>query len=138
MKKAGRPNAMLIELIIVLLFFSLSAAIILQVFVATHNKSVRSKVDSAALMMAEDLADRFYVSELDTETFFAAAGWKSVDGRHERQLKVENRALLFVIGGEHVETAAGMLDDLTITIYDGETEIVTLPMARYQPGEVPL
>ncbi len=136
MKKAGKPNSLLIELVIVLLFFSLSASVILQLFVATHDKSVRSRVDSAAMTMAEDLADRFYVSELNADAFFLADGWQQSEGTQQRSVLVEGRTLRFVVSGENTATAAGTLNDLKLNVYDGELTVLTLPIARYRSGEV--
>lgn len=134
--KRTKPNALLIELVIVLLFFSLSASVILQLFVATHDKSLRSRVDSAAMAMAEDLADRFYTSDLDAEAFFAADGWRAVDGSRERDVQIEQRNLRFVVSGAQTVAAAGVLDDLTLSVYDGDLNTITLAIARYRGGEV--
>ncbi len=140
MKKAGKPNSLLIELVIVLLFFSLSASVILQLFVATHNKSTHSKVGSAALMLAEDLNDRFAVSDLAIETFLAASGWvPAEDGdanAYVRTVNLEGRALEVAVTGAQQTSEAGVLDEYAIDVYDRGDVIIHLPMVRYSPREV--
>ena len=134
--RRSKPNAILIELVIVLLFFSLSAAVILQLFMAAHEKSVRGDVNSEALMMAEDLADRFYVSPLEAQAFFAQDGWSAADGGFEKVGEAGSRSLRFAISGETRDTQVGALDDYLLAVYDGEMEIVALPVLRYAPREV--
>ncbi|MCL1963764.1 MAG: hypothetical protein FWF69_01715 [Firmicutes bacterium] len=153
MKKVSRPNTLLLELVIVLLFFSLSACVILQLFVAAHDKSVRSVVGSWALMEAEDIAEKFAASQADKDTFFAQADWRPRGEGYERYVEANGRALLCLVAGETRNTPAGYLDDLTLTLYktqtppsgsgemprcitiDGEHPLVTLPLTRYRHGE---
>lgn len=133
--RRSKPNALLIELVIVLLFFSLSVAVILQLFVAAHEKSVRGSVDSQATMMAEDVADRFYASDLKAADFFTEDGWTKADGAYEKGGEAEGRALRFIVTGETERTEAGALDAYTLAVYDGMAEIAALPVVRYVPGE---
>ena len=76
MNSTRKPNAMLIELVIVILFFAISAGIILQLFVAASDRSGQSATDSNALLMTEDVAERFVASKLPVDEFFAALGWE--------------------------------------------------------------
>jgi len=133
-KTASKPNALLIELLIVLLFFALSAVVILQVFMGARDKSVRSGVDSAALMTAEDIAERLYASNLDAENFFVEDGWMVADG-HSKEIQVAGRDIRYVVRIETAKEQAGYLEEATLTAYDGDREVLTLPIIRYMPGE---
>ena len=58
-QKKARPNSFFIEIIIVLLFFSLSAAVILQVFVSAHQKSTLSNEQNLSMVKAQELTEEF-------------------------------------------------------------------------------
>jgi len=135
MKKASKPNALLIELVIVLLFFSLSTAVILQLFVAAHDKSMKSGVGTEAMMISEDLAERFAVSSLEVHAFFEQEGWAPRDAGYEHGVKIGVRDLLYVVQGETKEGPAGSLDDFIMAVYDGDSTVLTIPLARYIPKE---
>lgn len=138
MNKTRKPNAMLVELVIVILFFALSASIILQLFVAASNRSVQSATDASALLHAEDFAERFSVSPLGTEVFCIKDGFENTaEGNFAKTLEAANgRAVRMVVSGEVEQLDAGVLDDLSLTLYDGERTIVHMPVSRYTPKEV--
>lgn len=60
MKKRG-SMAFLMELIVVILFFSLSTAVTLRLFVAAHEKERESTRLSDAVERAQDTAEQFRV-----------------------------------------------------------------------------
>lgn len=136
MNKTRKPNAMLIELVIVILFFSISAGIILQLFVAAHDRSKQSTVDTCAVLMAEDLAECIAASTLPMDVFLAEDGWTRAGERHTKTAAASNeRPLALTLDGLTEESAAGTLDVLTLSIADGERTVVTMPINRYLPKE---
>lgn len=136
MNGARKPNAMLIELVIVILFFSISAGIILQLFVAAHDRSMQSDTDTAALLLSEDMAERFAASDLPLDAFLDADGWTSILGNHEKTLTPDGaRPLRMALDGSTLDMGPGALDTLTLTVYDGERVCVTLPINRYTARE---
>lgn len=80
--KHYRGNMLLIELVIVLLFFSLSQVIVVQVFAAAQKKTADSGVAYTALTLAQDVAERLSCTddpqELLKEMGFAGQGTKFV------------------------------------------------------------
>lgn len=58
-KKRSRVNVLLIEIVIVILFFSLSAAVTVQLFVAAHNRSRESRDVNQAMLHSQELAEVF-------------------------------------------------------------------------------
>ena len=62
MKTHNRSNALLVELMIVILFFMLSATILLQVFAASTNQSRNADITTRALTGAQNTADRLYAA----------------------------------------------------------------------------
>lgn len=59
MKGTGRVNTFLVEIIVVILFFSLSAAVTLQVFAATHTKGQQSVDLNKAVTLAQQLTEQY-------------------------------------------------------------------------------
>lgn len=135
MNGVRKPNSMLIELVIVILFFSISASIILQLFVAAHDRTVQSSTDTAAVMISEDFAERYAASGLPMEDFLAEDGFTLSDGAYEKELTVDTRPLRMVVEGETESTATGALDVLSLTVHDGGRLAVSFPIQRYLPEE---
>lgn len=135
-----KPNALLIELVIVILFFAISASVILQVFVAARDRSVQSSTDTSALLMAEDIAEQFAASPLDPSAFLASVGFSADDdaeaGYSLTRTAANGRDLTLLCAPESEETDAGTLDSMLLTVMDGSRAAVTLPIKRYLPKEV--
>lgn len=64
--KQSKASLFLMELIICILFFSLAAAVCVQLFVRSRNLSKRTVDQSQAVIIAENLAECFYAAEGDT------------------------------------------------------------------------
>lgn len=62
MVKHNRQNTLLMEILIVVLFFALCSTVILNVFVGAHNQSERAGAQADALIAAQSLADRLYAA----------------------------------------------------------------------------
>ena len=57
MRSKNRSNVLLVEILIAVLFFMLSATVLVRVFVTARNMTVRSGVESSALAEAQNVAD---------------------------------------------------------------------------------
>lgn len=57
MKQVSKTNPFFVEIILVILFFSVSVAVTLQLFVAAHGKAQQSKELNAAVMKAQTVAE---------------------------------------------------------------------------------
>lgn len=131
-----KPNAMLIELVIVILFFSLSAGIILQLYVAAGDRTLQDATDSFATLYAEDFAERFAASDAAAEAFFLADGWSAAGDAYTKDIEAQNgRTLGMTADVSTVESEAGVLDSMTLTLHDGEREAIAIPVNRYMPKE---
>lgn len=74
--KTEKKNLALLELILAILFFALSAAVLTQVFVKVKTMSDLSRAGTLGLVVAEDLAERLKVAPWDAERILPAkAGW---------------------------------------------------------------
>lgn len=135
MNGTRKPNTMLVELVIVILFFAISASVILQLFVAAGSRSAQSTTDSAALLMAEDFAERFAASKLPADAFLEADGFTQEGETYARNAEAGNRTVTLTVSGADEETGAGVLDTLHLAVYDKERAVLTLPVSRYLPKE---
>ena len=61
--KHNRTNVLLVEILIAVLFFMLSATVLVRVFVTAHNLTVRSGVETIALSDAQNVAEAIYAAE---------------------------------------------------------------------------
>ena len=59
MNRGENRNPALVELILVLLFFSLSALVLVQVFVKAHLTSEESRTQTLGLLKAQDVMDQW-------------------------------------------------------------------------------
>lgn len=135
MNNARKPNAMLIELVIVILFFAISAGIVLQLFAAAGNRSIENTMEASAVLYAEDAAEQFLASPLAVEEYFAQAPWIATEDGHQMQLEAGGRALTLTARAAQEEISTGILDSLQITVDNGNRTIVELPVVRYTQKE---
>lgn len=140
MKKSG-SMAFLLELILVILFFSLSTAVTLRLFVAAHDKERDSSRLSDALEYAQDTAERFRVK--GTSMFDPSDGWTYVI--EEDLSALYTRAcgdLTVTVLVADGDALAGQLESGEIRVYApaDPDPLCRLPLTRYVPfaEEVPL
>ena len=131
MGKGNQLNTLLVEIMIAVLFFALSSTVVLETFVVTRNQSRLADVYNVALMEAQNIADKIYASD-DVEQTLEQAGF-TADG--DVWTYTEEVYNLRVTVTEE-ETAAGVLLSAEISAVHQDEAIVTLPCARYIPGEV--
>lgn len=65
--KGNRVNTFLVEIIVVILFFSLSAAVTLQVFAATHLKGQQSTDLNMAVILTQRLTEEYRANGVSNE-----------------------------------------------------------------------
>ncbi|MBQ8313151.1 MAG: hypothetical protein IJX84_08115 [Clostridia bacterium] len=131
MKENGRVNALLVELLIVLLFFMLASTTLMEIFGAAKLNSSRAGASNAALMQAQNVAEQLYASQ-DVEQALEALGfakegedWRLNGGEYE-----------LIASYLYTQDGAGALRQVELTaMYHGE-ELFTLPATRYVSGEV--
>lgn len=128
---ARRQNSLLVEIIIAVLFFALSATVILNVFATAYRQSAYAAACNAATAEAQNLSERVYICDspealLREEGFVEDAGaWRRNGDGYVLEVK---------LGGQYAE--AGELRAITIRALQGERELISLPCVRYIPGEV--
>lgn len=140
MKETSRVHTALIELIIVILFFSISAAVILQFFVSAHLKSEDSAQKSAAVLQAQQIAETFQqtgalpsgaVSQGDGAVLYFDGDWNPLQSAEGASFFAELRF-------SQDKTGAGSLRKLSVNLLkndekDGEA-LYGLSVQKYVPG----
>ena len=111
MVKHNRQNTLLMEILIVVLFFALCSTVILNVFVGAHNQSERAGAQADALIAAQSLADRLYAAD-------------------------ERKDALRQSGFAENACPAGTMETAQVTALRQEKTLFSLPSARYVPEEV--
>ena len=131
MKEGSRANALLVELLLVIFFFMISAAILVQVFADARLKSRTAHATNASMLEAENIADELYAAK-DPDAVLADYGFTAEDGGWVLQ---KDGYLLKVTLREE-ETEAGTLRTYDVSGIEGEKTLLTLPSSRYIPKEV--
>ena len=127
MKSGTRSNALLVELLIVVMFFMLSSTVLLQVFATARSQSAQSGKLTKAVNEAQTMADRLYASE-DAESLLTEMGCTQEDGLW--RLSGEDYDLTVSLDLEQ-RPYGELLRYRVQAVCDGET-LVDLPAARYR------
>ena len=126
MKKNYKGNMLLIELVIVILFFSLSQVVIVQVFAEAQRRTNSNARMNDALMQTESLIERLTGNE-EAEVVLQGLGF-------------EGEAGVYVFAGEGYDIEAGVrrlrqsagdLVTVEFTARQGDEEMFTLPSVQY-------
>lgn len=131
MKQNGRMNTLLVELIIVVLFFMLASTTLVQIFGAAKQYSNRAGACTQAMMQAQNMAEVLYAAP-SVEDKLSGWGFELTEGQWRKDCES------YVMIAECVQesTEAGTLLRTTLSpLYQGEA-LFTLPVVRYAAGEV--
>lgn len=137
MKYRTNSKALLMEIMIAVLFFSLCSTVLLNGFVTARDGSSRNYDAMNAMIQGRNLAEQLNVSAEPVATL-TQNGFQQVD---ETLWKLENDAASWVeVRLEQQNMTAGILYEAEITILrlSGEAPecLITLRSAHYAPGEV--
>ncbi len=127
MKSGNRSNALLVELLIVVMFFMLSSTVLLQVFSTARSQSALSGKLNQALNAAQSMADRLYAVN-DAESMLTEMGCIQEEGLW--RLPGDDFDLTVAISSDQ-QPFGELLRYRVQAVSDGQT-LVDLPAARYQ------
>lgn len=128
MRTHTRSNALLVELMIVILFFMLASTVLIQVFAKARSMSASAETIAAAIMDAQNAADRLITaadpeSELE-EMGFSRDGGKWVLDRDSYRMEAET---------ERIPAPAGKMIRQSVRVISADgTELLRLPCSRYE------
>ena len=131
MKEGSRANALLVELLLVIFFFMISAAVLVQVFADAKLKSRTAHATNATMLEAQNIADDLYGAD-DPDAVLKELGFSEGDGVWTLE---ETEYTLTVLQKEE-ETEAGILRTFTVSATGDGKDLFSLPSTRYLPKEV--
>lgn len=131
----SRPNhkALLAELLVAVLFFTLCQVVILQVFTKAEQINRNAQIRNHALMQAENAAETLAVSD-DAEQALLALGFAG-DGGNYTLIDLEGYRLQAEIS--YVMQPAGNFTSVELKAYQQEKELFTLPVVCYRGVSAP-
>ena len=127
MKTNHRSNALLVELLIVVMFFMLASTVLIQLFGAARNQSARAGLIARVTEEAQNVADRLYVAA-DPEEVLAALGFSGTDELWTKEDADSRTEVL--LGEEEEEQGVLRRQEVRVLAADGEV-LISLPSARY-------
>lgn len=140
----AKKNRILLEMVVVLLVFALSSAVIVQVFAASAKESERSCATTEAMLLAEEVLERLKTDPADPETQLLQLGfYRTPSGIYQKEFDRDwnpapacpRYALRVTVNG--VSTGAGSLLEIeTDGILYGEQEesLLRFETSVYRPG----
>ncbi len=126
MRTGSRSNALLVELLIVVMFFMLASTILLRVFVSSRQQSGRSEMLTRSLAEAQNVADLLYAAG-DPEELLGSLGFTREDALWVRM--DENYRIEALIAEE--KEAAGTFRRQTVQVSANGETLFSLPCSRW-------
>ena len=136
MKRNHTGNVLLVELLIVILFFMLGSIILVQVFGKAHEMNAYADTLAEAVSEVQSAADTLYAAGAeDLERTFAEMSFEE-DGPG-RWVRIGERYSLYAEASEEPSTY-GIMRRMEVKAVAGEETLLTLPCSRYIiTGETP-
>ena len=140
-KKRHTVNLFFTELIIALLFFSISGAVIFRVFVSADKKTRESMKKENAIICAQSIAEVYSETADIDKTFdivFSDSGVQKSDT--ERGITLDKYCkpaadgeISLTVSELREDKASGTLSRLTLVFTSGDEEIYSLECSAYKP-----
>lgn len=130
MKNGSRANALLMELLIVILFFMFAAMTLVQIFGMSRSRSRQAMAANDAMLEAQNTAETLYDAE-DTESVLTEMGFT----RNGEAWTLENGEYTLVVTEMLEDTKAGVLRSTRVDAVYGEETVISLPATRYLEKE---
>ena len=139
MKEGSRANALLVELLLVIFFFMICSAILVQVFADARHKSIQAKAASESLAEGQNCAEALYALGEDENPEdwllreYGQEGFRTIeDGKWA--LEREDYTLYITVA-EPEKTECGELRTFYISAEGDGKDLYTLPSTRYLPSK---
>ena len=131
MKEGSRANALLVELLLVIFFFMICSAVLVQIFADAKLKSRTAHATNASMLETQNIAEDLYGSD-DPDAVLAEYGFTGENGTWT----LERNGYLLKVTLRTEETASGTLRTYDVSGIEGEKTLRTLPSTRFIPKEV--
>lgn len=133
-RESSRANALLVELLLVIFFFMISAAILVQLFANARHKSIEAKAATAAIAEAQNCAEDLYGTD-DWEAWLNDNGFTWIEAEN-RWIRKDDGYTLYITK-EFETTAAGEIRTFHVSGFGDGKDLFTIPSTRYVPAPVP-
>ena len=130
MKNTSRANTLLVELLLVILFFLFASMTLVELFGVSKRKSIDAQSISDSVMEAQNVAEELYNTSAPEEKL-AELGF-TADGDHWVVAR-DNYSLMVTKAEE--ESEAGVLRMFYVIALEKDQQKACLPAARYWPKE---
>lgn len=127
MRSGSHSNALLVELLIVVIFFMIASTVLLEVFTASRNQTHRAGIITESLAEAQNVADQLFAAE-NAESLLTELGFVQQD--ENWLLEGEYYNLEASIRNEAGE--AGVMRRQEVRAVTGGETLFTLPCSRWQ------
>ena len=131
MEKKNRLNALMVEILLAVLFFALSATVILDCFATARRLSARAEAEGQALLAAQNLAEALYTGE-KPDALLAEQGLLYRDGLWRQ----EGDGWNLTVALEQEHSTVGVLRAAEVRVFVEGEFVAALPCSRYMPEEV--
>ena len=131
MKEGSRANALLVELLLVILFFMLGSTTLVEIFADAKHKSLQARAMNFAIMEAENISDDLYGAD-DPDKVLQDLGFTK---ENDSWILTQKEYTLTVTHKDE-ETENGVLRKFTIDGKGDGKDLFSLPSTRYIPKEV--
>ena len=127
MRRGSQSRALLLELMIVILFFMLASAVLLELFVTARSSGARAELLSKAVLESQNLAERLYAAPDPEEKLRELGFTESKEG-----FLSEDGELQTLVSLRAEERPGGSLETGFISVSAGDGELLRLPLSRYE------
>lgn len=131
MKSGSRANALLVELLLVIFFFMLSSAILVQLYADAKLRSRTAEATNSSMLEAQNIAEDLYATD-DPEAVLTEYGFTEQDGVWVQ----EKKGYTLKVTPRIEETESGLLRTYDVSGLEGDKVLLTLPSTRFIPKEV--
>ncbi len=131
MREGHRANALLVELLLVILFFMLGATTLVELFANAKHKTLQARATNVSIMEAQNIADDLYGAE-DPEAVLQERGFV----KNGDSWILEEKEYTLTVTKQEEAAEAGILRTFTISAAGDGNDLYSLPSTRYLPKEV--
>ena len=131
MREGHRANALLVELLLVILFFMLGSTTLVEIFADAKHKSLQARAMNFAIMEAENISDDLYGAD-DPDKVLQDLGFT----KENDSWILTQKEYTLTVTQKNEETENGVLRKFTIDGKGDGKDLFSLPSTRYIPKEV--
>ena len=131
MREGGRANALLVELLLVILFFMIGSTTLVELFANAKHRTIQARATNTAIMEAQNIADDLYGAD-DPDAVLKALGFSEADG----VWTLEEDEYTLKVTQQEEAAEAGVLRTFTVSATGDGADLFSLPSTRYIPKEV--